>query len=110
MQPALLGAIAMASLVAGLFFLRFWKDTKDRFFLFFSISFFVEGLNRFALAMVSDPNEDRSFFYFVRFLSFLLIVVAIVDKNMSRKTIRPNLRPAASSPEQAEAASELRRF
>jgi hypothetical protein len=85
MDLVLLGAIAMASLVAGLFFLRFWKDTRDRFFLFFSVSFFVEGLNRFALAMTSDPNEARPFFYFVRFLSFLLILIAIVDKNMSSK-------------------------
>jgi uncharacterized membrane protein HdeD (DUF308 family) len=85
MNLVLLGAIAMASLVAGLFFLRFWKDTSDRFFLFFSVSFFVEGLNRFALAMTSDPNEGRPFFYFVRFLSFLLILVAIVDKNISSK-------------------------
>jgi hypothetical protein len=97
MNAALLGAIAMASLVAGLFFLRFWKDTRDRFFLFFSISFFVEGLNRFALAMVSDPNEDRPFFYFVRFLSFLLIVAAIVSKNLSKKTVRPNLSRTSSS-------------
>jgi hypothetical protein len=37
MNAALLGAIAMASLVAALFFLRFWRDTKDRLFLFFSI-------------------------------------------------------------------------
>ena len=85
MNLVLLGAIAMASLVAGLFFLRFWKDTRDRFFLFFSVSFFVEGMNRFALAMTSDPNEGRPFFYFVRFLSFLLILVAIVDKNISSK-------------------------
>ncbi|HSF57543.1 MAG TPA: DUF5985 family protein [Candidatus Binatia bacterium] len=85
MNLVLLGAIAMASLVAGLFFLRFWKDTRDRFFLFFSVSFFVEGLNRFALAMTSDPNEGRPFFYFVRFLSFLLILIAIIDKNMSSK-------------------------
>jgi uncharacterized protein DUF5985 len=87
MNAALLGAIAMASLVAALFFLRFWRDTKDRLFLFFSISFFVEGLNRFALAMVSDPNEDQPFFYVVRFLSFLLIVAAILDKNLSKKTL-----------------------
>jgi hypothetical protein len=87
MNAALLGAIAMASLVAALFFLRFWRDTKDRLFLFFSISFFVEGLNRFALAMVSDPNEDQPFFYVVRFLSFLLIIAAILDKNLSKKTI-----------------------
>jgi len=85
MNFVLLGAIAMASLTAGLFFLRFWKDTKDRFFLFFSISFFVEGLNRFALAMTGHPNEDRPFFYFVRFLSFLLILIAIADKNWSKK-------------------------
>ena len=85
MNLVLLGAIAMASLVAGLFFLRFWRDTGDSFFLFFSVSFFVEGLNRFALAMTSDPNEGRPFFYFVRFLSFLLILVAIVHKNMSNK-------------------------
>ena len=85
MNLVLLGAIAMASLVAALFFLRFWKDTRDRFFLFFSVSFFVEGMNRFALAMTSDPNEGRPFFYFVRFLSFLLILVAIVDKNISSK-------------------------
>jgi len=87
MNAALLGAIAMASLVAALFFLRFWRDTKDRLFLFFSISFCVEGLNRFALAGISDPNEDQPFVYFVRFLSFLLIVVAIVDKNLSKKTL-----------------------
>jgi 4-hydroxybenzoate polyprenyltransferase len=87
MNAALLGAIAMASLVAALFFLRFWRDTKDRLFLFFAISFLVEGLNRFALAMVSDPNEDQPFFYVVRFLSFLLIVAAILDKNLSKKTL-----------------------
>ena len=40
MDFMLLGAISMASLIAGLFFLRFWKDTGDRFFLFFAVSFF----------------------------------------------------------------------
>jgi uncharacterized membrane protein HdeD (DUF308 family) len=86
MDLILLGAISMASLVAGLFFLRFWKDTGDRFFLFFSVSFFVEGLNRFALAITTDPNEGRPLFYFVRFLSFLLILIAIVDKNLAKST------------------------
>jgi hypothetical protein len=85
MNLALIGAIAMACLTAGLFFLRFWKDTKDRFFLFFAISFFVEGLNRFALVITGNPNEDRPFFYFVRFLSFLVILIAIADKNWSKK-------------------------
>jgi uncharacterized membrane protein HdeD (DUF308 family) len=81
----LLGAIAMASLVAGLFFLRFWRDTGDRLFLFFAISFLVEGVNRWALGLSGDPNEGRPFFYFVRFLSFLLILIAIVQKNCGKR-------------------------
>jgi uncharacterized membrane protein HdeD (DUF308 family) len=97
MNLVLLGGIAMASLIAGLFFLRFWKDTKDRFFLFFSISFFVEGLNRFALAMSNNPNEGRPFFYFIRFLSFLLILIAIVDKNVT-KNARPNVNRSKAAP------------
>jgi uncharacterized membrane protein HdeD (DUF308 family) len=81
MDVMLLGAISMASLVAGLFFLRFWRDTRDRFFLFFAVSFVIEGVNRAALALTSDPNEGRPFFYFVRFLSYLLIFIAILYKN-----------------------------
>ena len=84
MDFMLLGAISMASLIAGLFFLRFWKDTGDRFFLFFAISFLIEGVNRAALGFTADPNEGRPFFYFVRFLSFLLILIAIVQKNMTK--------------------------
>jgi hypothetical protein len=32
MSTLILVAIVMASLVAALFFLRFWRDTRDRFF------------------------------------------------------------------------------
>lgn len=59
MDLMLLGAISMASLVAGLFFLRFWRDTGDRFFLFFAVAFLVEGVNRAALGLSGDPNEGR---------------------------------------------------
>jgi uncharacterized membrane protein HdeD (DUF308 family) len=82
MNLMLLGAIAMACLVVALFFLRSWRRTSDRFFLFFAASFFIEGLNRAALGLSSDPNEGRPFFYFVRFFSFLLILVAIALKNL----------------------------
>ena len=53
----LLGANAMASLVVGLLFLRFWRDTHDRFFLFFALAFGVEGLNRVAIEL---PNARSS--------------------------------------------------
>jgi hypothetical protein len=84
MNLLLLGAISMASLVVGLFFLRSWKRTGDRFFLFFAASFFIEGFNRAALGLSRDPNEGLPFFYFVRLCSFLLILIAIVLKNTER--------------------------
>lgn len=85
MDLMLLGAIVMASLTAALFFLRFWKHTRDRFFLYFAISFGIEGVNRAVLALTGDPNEDQPFFYFVRLFSFVLIVLAIAEKNYPKR-------------------------
>ena len=79
----LLSAISMASLVAAMFFLRFWKKTRDKFFLWFAVSFAIEGINRAALGLSQDPNEGQPFFYIIRFLSYLLIVIAIVSKNLA---------------------------
>jgi uncharacterized membrane protein HdeD (DUF308 family) len=84
MNLLLLGAIAMASLTIGIFFLRFWKSTGDQFFLFFAISFLLEGVNRVALGLVTDPNEGRPIFYLVRFISFIIICVAIIQKNRTK--------------------------
>jgi hypothetical protein len=53
-----------------LFFLRFWKDTGDRFFLFFAVSFLIEGVNRAALGLTTDPNERRPFFILLDFFRF----------------------------------------
>lgn len=86
MNLILLGAIAMACLVVALFFLRFWRQTGDRLFLFFALSFFVEGVNRVVLGLAGHSNEEQPFFYLVRLFSFVLIAVAILDKN--RKTKR----------------------
>ena len=86
MNQVLLGAIAMASLTVGLFFLRFWRKTGDRFFLFFAASFFVEGVNRAVLGLASVPGELEPLIYLIRLFSFVLILAAIVDKNRSSGT------------------------
>lgn len=85
MSSAILGAVAMASLVAALFFLRFWRDTRDRFFFLFSIAFTLDALNRFALAIATVTQEQEPFFYLVRLFTFGLILAAIVDKNRKRR-------------------------
>ena len=77
----LLGCIAMASLVAGMFFLRFWQRSRDPFFLWFASSFLLEAVNRSALALSPHPNDGSPIFYAIRFLAFLMILAAIADKN-----------------------------
>jgi hypothetical protein len=87
MQPVnylLLGGVAVACLIAALFFLRFWRSTSDRFFLFFALSFFIEGINRLVFGFVSDLREDSAVHYLIRALSYLLILFAILDKNLPR--------------------------
>ena len=84
MTLMLIGAIAMGSIAIGVFFLRSWKKTGDRLFLFFSASFFLEGLNRFVSGLSDKPDEASPFFYVVRFVSFLLILIGIAGKNWFR--------------------------
>ena len=84
MNEMLSGAIVASSLVAGLFFLRFWRHTRDRFFLYFALSFFLEAVNRLALTLVMHAKEDNPLFYTLRVLAYGLIVAAIWQKNRKR--------------------------
>ena len=85
----MMGAIAMASFVAGLFFLRFWRDTGDRLFAIFGAAFWVLGLTRIALVLIDSENENRTFVYWVRLLAFILIIVAVIDKNRPKRSSSP---------------------
>lgn len=85
MNDMLIGAIATASFVIGLFFFRFWRTTTDRFFLFFALSFWIESGNRLLLVATSGFKEDSPSYYLIRFVAYLLIIVAILDKNRSAK-------------------------
>jgi uncharacterized membrane protein len=80
----LLGIVATSSVIAGLIFLRFWRDTRDPFFLAFAASFTIEGLNRAAYLLVDRPNEGAPLIYLVRLFAFLLILIAILRKNLGR--------------------------
>ena len=80
----LLGVIATTSFIAGLIFLRFWRESRDSFFLIFAVSFVVEGINRVTLLGMQHPNEGSPWTYLVRFISAALIVAAIIRKNYSK--------------------------
>ena len=85
----LVGGISTASIVAGLFFFRFWRSTRDRFFLFFALSFWIEGVNRLVLYHWVGPNEDAAGYYLIRLVAYGLIIAAIVDKNRVRRPAAP---------------------
>jgi len=80
----------MAAFTIGLFFLRFWKKTHDRFFLYFAIAFTLEGIVRTLLGLDVGSNESEPLFYLVRLVSFVLILIAIIDKN--RETRRTSVK------------------
>lgn len=81
----MLGAIAALSATVSLFFLRFWRQTRDGFFLLFSAAFLLEAINRLALALLPHADEDEPLFYLVRLLSYALILLAIWRKNRSAR-------------------------
>jgi hypothetical protein len=106
MEQFIMGAIAMASAVVALFFLRFWRDTGDRLFAMFALAFLLLGITRLGLSVSRDVpkapitavqkaeggdavaprssaevEEAQTRWYWVRFAAFLLILIAIADKN-----------------------------
>jgi len=73
------GALVAGYAVVGLFFLRFWRETRDRLFAFFSVAFFILAVQRTLVVM----TESSTAVYLVRLTAFVLILWAIYDKNRS---------------------------
>jgi hypothetical protein len=75
------GATFMGCIVAAVYFLRFWRDTRDRLFVLFAVAFAVLAMNRAALALTHPTAESTPYFYLARLAAFLLIAFAVIDKN-----------------------------
>lgn len=81
----LAGALTASFLVAGMLFLRFWKRTRDRLFLAFALAFGLLALNQLSAALLGAGDERTPYTYALRVLGFVLILVAIIDKNVSAR-------------------------
>lgn len=81
LRPIMDGALAMGFGVAGLFFLRFWRKTHDRLFALFSLAMFLMAGTRIAMALLRIHGDRLQQLYWVRLIAFLVILVAILDKN-----------------------------
>jgi hypothetical protein len=78
------GAVTLGFATAALFFLRFWRDTRDELFLAFAAAFLLLGIGQAILALGGIPDEQRSWVYLVRLVAFLIILYAILRKNRAR--------------------------
>jgi hypothetical protein len=77
------GAVALGFLVCGLFFLRFWRRTRDQLFLAFALAFGLLGLGQTILALANIPTEERGSLYLIRLAAFAVIIFSILRKNRS---------------------------
>lgn len=82
------GASAMAYLVAGVYFLRFWHKTRDRLFLSFSAAFALLATNLVIVVTLGVDDERTGYSYVLRVFGFLLILYAILRKNVGGRTAR----------------------
>ncbi|MEP9359603.1 DUF5985 family protein [Sphingomonas sp. KR3-1] len=79
------GATTMGFFVAALFFLRFWRNTEEELFLLFALAFGLLGFGHILLSIGGVPAEERSWLYLIRLVAYLLILFAIVRKNLSAR-------------------------
>jgi hypothetical protein len=76
------GATVMGYALASLFFLKFWRRTRDGLFLAFSGAFLLMAATPCLTAILAIPKEEQSPFYLLRLAAYLLIIGAIVAKSV----------------------------
>lgn len=86
MAQLLRGMLVALCIVASVFFARFYRKSRDRFFALFAVAFGMLGLNWVGAAVLEThaQPEARQWVFLVRLLAFVVILVAIADKNRTR--------------------------
>jgi hypothetical protein len=79
------GAVTFAYIIASVYFFHFWRRTLDRLFLAFAAAFILLALNQIAVFVLGVADERHNFAYVLRVLGFVLILAAIIDKNVHRR-------------------------
>ena len=86
----LAGALTLAYVIASIYFVHFWRRTADRLFLAFALAFALLAMNQVTVFALGVADERHNYAYILRVLGFVLILLAIVDKNVFG---RPRRRP-----------------
>jgi hypothetical protein len=81
LSPALYGALLLGCFVIGLKFVKFWRLSRDRFFIWFAAAFWLFTVGWGLRAFLPSVGEHAYLVFVPRLLGFLMIIVAIFDKN-----------------------------
>jgi hypothetical protein len=78
------GAVTIGFLVASLFFLKFWRQTRDPLFATFAAAFVLMAANAAGPVLLGIPSESQSSVYLLRLAAFGLIIWGVLAKNIRR--------------------------
>jgi hypothetical protein len=76
------GALTLSYLVLGLYFVKFWRRTRDSLFISFACAFWLLAANQSLVSTFGSYDLDLGWTYLLRLLAFMLIIAAIVRKNL----------------------------
>jgi hypothetical protein len=76
------GALTVGYAVAGLFFAAFWGRTRDGLFAAFAVAFWLMALNQALPTLLGIPREEQGGVYLLRLAAFVLIIGAVLAKNL----------------------------
>lgn len=71
------GSVAMGCAMAGLFFLRFWRESDDRLFVAFALAFWMFAAHYALIGLAPLADETRPYAFLLRVIGFSIIVVGI---------------------------------
>jgi uncharacterized membrane protein YfcA len=76
------GALGAGYLVAAVFFLRFWRSSRDKLFLAFAAAFVLMATAQGLLLVADNSREWDGHVYLPRLAAFVIIILAILAKNL----------------------------
>jgi hypothetical protein len=76
------GLLTAGYAIAGVFFLNFWRRTRDSLFAVFAVAFWLMALNQALPVLLGIPSEEQSGVYLLRLAAFILIIAAVLRKNL----------------------------
>lgn len=78
----LAGGLTACYLIATVFFFRFWRRTRDRLFISFALAFALLAAEQTARMVLGIADERGNYLYILRIIAFLIILYAVIDKNV----------------------------